>query len=684
MKKVPGTSILCLVILTLFAGSAAADITKVVNGASFASNNNFSPGTIITIKGTNLANTTATAQDRTRPPKTLGGITVTVGGIASELFYVSPTQVNARIDSSVPLGSRQLVLTTPSNRFTRQIVIAKAGAAGIFSLLGSGSRDGAICNAISFKLGPFVAASAGKPTYLAIFATGLDLSTKPKVTVDGVELPVLWWGNAPGFSGLQQINVQLLPQLAGAGRVGVVVTAGGRTTNVVEIVILPAPSQTPAEPEDDDQPSNRVIAAIAWVPGTSLALVTDENDDVVRVLDIKARRVSRTITLPKGSRPSALAVDEAGKIAVVAERDRDRVAILDLTTFKVLQEVKVGGGPSAVSINSNVAVVLNMDTDDVSILNLTTRTVIATLEVGRTPRDIASDLSNGTWRAYVTNLNDGTISVIDVPQAKVINTLHLGEDVRPQSMLVLPGLNLAIVTEPTRSQDGRALMVNLTTGVIVSVVDTNPASSGGASDMALFGDSVYFNNQSAGSVTAAKIIVGPTPSLTPRTIKAGVGARAMTIDQLDKLLLVANQGTGEVVLIDLLTNVVVGRINGVLAEDEQDVKNDRDDRDRAANVPVVTSIAPSRVSAPTVILLTVNGKNLDGADEILLFAPGSSSTIDRAIAVTNIRVNSAGTQLTAVLTIPSGAAKGDRLVLVETPNGESSLKLSSANSLKVE
>ncbi len=57
---------------------------------------------------------------------------------------------------------------------------------------------------------------------------------------------------------------------------------------------------------------------------------------------------------------------------------------------------------------------------------------------------------------------------------------------------------------------------------------------------------------------------------------------------------------------------------------------------------------------------------------------------DPQIQVTNIAVNPAGTQLTASVTIAAGAAKGDRIVRVETPNGDSSFHNSAGNTFSVQ
>ena len=48
--------------------------------------------------------------------------------------------------------------------------------------------------------------------------------------------------------------------------------------------------------------------------------MADENDDVVRVVDISAKKVKQVIDLPQGAEPVAVAVSADGKTAVVTER----------------------------------------------------------------------------------------------------------------------------------------------------------------------------------------------------------------------------------------------------------------------------------------------------------------------------------------------------------------------------
>ena len=104
---------------------------------------------------------------------------------------------------------------------------------------------------------------------LALYLTGLDLSAAPTVTIGGLPAPVLSYGAAPCCLGLEQINVQMPAALAGAGRVDVIVSSGGRSSNAVELVALPNPGQGPFAPAAENTPRNREIGAIAYVQASA-------------------------------------------------------------------------------------------------------------------------------------------------------------------------------------------------------------------------------------------------------------------------------------------------------------------------------------------------------------------------------------------------------------------------------
>jgi uncharacterized protein (TIGR03437 family) len=86
----------------------------VLNGASFEPGT--SPGSWITISGTNLSTITDTWDSSLLNgvlPTTLDGVSVTVGGQRTYIEYVSPPQINA-LAPTVPAGSVPVIVTNAS------------------------------------------------------------------------------------------------------------------------------------------------------------------------------------------------------------------------------------------------------------------------------------------------------------------------------------------------------------------------------------------------------------------------------------------------------------------------------------------------------------------------------------------------------------------------------------------
>ena len=81
--------------------STNATITATASGATFSGGGDaakIAPGTLVTIVGTNLADTTATADPNAESlPTTLANTQVYFDGVRAPLMYVSPTQITAQI-----------------------------------------------------------------------------------------------------------------------------------------------------------------------------------------------------------------------------------------------------------------------------------------------------------------------------------------------------------------------------------------------------------------------------------------------------------------------------------------------------------------------------------------------------------------------------------------------------------
>jgi uncharacterized protein (TIGR03437 family) len=230
--------VLFFVLLVAPAVYAQAPFT-IVSGASYQST--IAPDSLASIFGTNLAQATASAtlDANGQLPTELAATRVEVDGKAAALIYVSPSQINFVVPGDLASGTINVIIRSTNGGATRGSTVAVAQAApGIFSSDASGRGPGAILNAINFRPAPFLTVTGDTRTRLAVYSTGVRHAKK--VTAQAVDiqgnrfdLVVEFSGAAPGFFGLDQVNVVLPPDLDGAGVVSLTLTADDTVSNTV-------------------------------------------------------------------------------------------------------------------------------------------------------------------------------------------------------------------------------------------------------------------------------------------------------------------------------------------------------------------------------------------------------------------------------------------------------------------
>lgn len=223
----------------------------VVNGASFvpAPDNFVAPNSIISIFGEDMAlRTQAVTSDTLEAgqlPQRLGGITVRIGGQLAPLYFVSPSQINAQLPGTLTprpqpwkLSIIREGLSNPAVAEADVFVLDAAPAlfpvvAHVdFSVVGrgepAGSRPAAAGEvAILFGTGFGPSQPPVDTGQLPPFAASTQLPHR--VFLAGQELApqqVLYFGQAPWFAGLQQVNI-VLPEGLATGDYEVQVEVGG-------------------------------------------------------------------------------------------------------------------------------------------------------------------------------------------------------------------------------------------------------------------------------------------------------------------------------------------------------------------------------------------------------------------------------------------------------------------------
>jgi uncharacterized protein (TIGR03437 family) len=220
------------------------------------------PNALASLYGTGLAS--GTAQAASQPlPTVLAGTTLSVVDAAgverpAPLLYVSPAQINFLVPDGTATGPTQFLA---ANGSTTQAFAAsvESVAPALFTVNSQGSGVAAAtaisiqvsdpsqqafvpvyecetsgCAAVPLKLG------VDTPIFVTLYGTGIRSRSSlanVSVTINGISAPVLYAGPAPGFTGLDQVNVGLPLNLRGSGSSNVVLTVDGLTSNTVSIAI---------------------------------------------------------------------------------------------------------------------------------------------------------------------------------------------------------------------------------------------------------------------------------------------------------------------------------------------------------------------------------------------------------------------------------------------------------------
>jgi uncharacterized protein (TIGR03437 family) len=208
------------------------------------------PGGLLSIFGSNMVKTSVDLAGWIGRviPNSLNGTSVTIGGKAAPLIYVSANQINAQVPVDIPPGPAQVVVTSTVGASSSFNVTVAATAPAIFY-----APVAAVLKNADFSL-----VGAGNPAkagdVLLVYCTGLGqttpaLSTGALVsgtgsaatnaavtaTIGGKDATVVYAIASPGFVGLYQ--VALTVPAGATGNSAIVLKQGNTTSNSVNIAV---------------------------------------------------------------------------------------------------------------------------------------------------------------------------------------------------------------------------------------------------------------------------------------------------------------------------------------------------------------------------------------------------------------------------------------------------------------
>ncbi|MGZ8194563.1 MAG: beta-propeller fold lactonase family protein [Methylosarcina sp.] len=304
------------------------------------------------------------------------------------------------------------------------------------------------------------------------------------------------------------------------------------------------------------------------------------NQGTVSVIDTATNTV--TTTIPMDFYPTSVAITPDGTRAYVANQGFPaNVAVIDtdtnsptyntvVTTIPIsdLNTTAVWG--MAITPDGALAYVTKGSEDSVSVIDTDTNsptfnTVVATIPIGDSPTAVA--ITPDSKHAYVTNWTDGTVSVIDTATNTVATTIPVGG--YASWVAITPDGALAYVT----NYNGTVSVIDTATNTVTTTILV-----GGTGGMAITPDGThaYVINYGSGEVHVIDIA---TNSVVGSPIPVGSFPSQVAITPDSKHAYVTNGNDGTVSVIDTATNTVTTTIP-------------------VGGVPAGIAITPSPISTP--------------------------------------------------------------------------------------
>jgi uncharacterized protein (TIGR03437 family) len=201
-------------------------------------------------------------------PYEVGGLSVTVRGVAVPVLYASPWAIKFLMPAEVALGTGEIIVSSQDGYICQGLVSIERNGSRILTTTDDDNGIAVVANGQNLTTSNFEVVTAenlgsDKRTRLSFFASGIsgsavNTNTSNDVAVGGIvranfaesitvearlnsgqvlTLPVEFAGVQGTLPGLDQITVILTPELRGAGTVQLSLIVGGQRSNAPTVTI---------------------------------------------------------------------------------------------------------------------------------------------------------------------------------------------------------------------------------------------------------------------------------------------------------------------------------------------------------------------------------------------------------------------------------------------------------------
>jgi len=131
--------------------------------------------------------------------------------------------------------------------------------------------------------------------------------------------------------------------------------------------------------------------SVVFLSSGGIGFIPSESTGELNIIDTANAAVSKTITLPAGSRPMRVKLSIDEKKLYASNGRAGTISVIDTRTYELLSTIKVGARPWGIGVSPDgkLLYAANGPSDDVSVVDLQTNMEVAKIKVGSSPWGIA-------------------------------------------------------------------------------------------------------------------------------------------------------------------------------------------------------------------------------------------------------------------------------------------------------